>query len=161
MSAGGSIDRAEPNMTPLLDVVLQLIMFFMLVTNFAMEQVDEAIKLPTAVSAKPLDSKANDYALLNVRVNQTTDKPIITVGSEVYEGAIQLKTFLRNQYELDKARTKPDLWEAGQGRSIIIIRGDKGCRYKHINAVTMVCQQAGYRNVQLRVIQKDGIGTAE
>lgn len=156
MSAGGSIERCEPNMTPLLDIVLQLIMFFMIVTNFAMEQVDESVRLPTAVSAKPLDSKANDYALLNVRVNQTTDKPIITIGSEVYEGAIQLKTFLRNQYELDKARADPAKWDEGKGRSIIIIRGDKGCRYKHIRDVTQVCQQAGYTNVQLRVIQADG-----
>ena len=157
MSAGGSIDRCEPNMTPLLDVVLQLIMFFMLCANFAMEQVDEAIKLPTAAAAKPLDSTAEDYVLLNVMVNQTTDKPTITIGNEVYEGAIQLKTFLRNRYELDQARADPTQWEEGKGRSIIIIRGDKECRVKHIRAVTTACQQAGYRNVQLRVIQNEGL----
>ena len=148
-------------MTPLLDIVLQLIMFFMIVTNFAMEEVDEAVKLPSAISAKPLDSNANNYALLNVRVNTSTDKPIITVGNEVYEGAIQLKTFLRNQFQLDEARADPTSWAEGKGRSIIIIRADKGCRYKHIKDVTQVCQGAGYTNVQLRVIQADGFDFVE
>ena len=40
-SAEGS--NAEPNLTPLLDVVLQLLMFFMMCVNFVTEQVNEDI----------------------------------------------------------------------------------------------------------------------
>ena len=58
-------DRAEPNLVPLLDVILQLVMFFMLCANFVMEQVNEAIKLPDAIAAKPLDKRAGDYLILH------------------------------------------------------------------------------------------------
>ena len=51
---GGAAEAAEPNLTPLLDLVLQLVMFFMIVSNFIMEQTNEAVRLPIAVSAKPI-----------------------------------------------------------------------------------------------------------
>src|SRR4029079_343313 len=37
---------AEPNLVPLLDLVLQLVMFFMMCANFVMEENDQTIKLP-------------------------------------------------------------------------------------------------------------------
>ena len=49
MSASTSSDKCEPNLTPLLDMVLQLVMFFMLCANFVMEQVNESVKLPLAI----------------------------------------------------------------------------------------------------------------
>ena len=45
--------RAEPNLTPLLDVVFQLITFFMLVINFSNENYDQRVRLPVAGSARP------------------------------------------------------------------------------------------------------------
>ena len=51
MSANmGNEVRAEPNLTPLLDVVFQLITFFMLVINFSKDNYDARIKLPVAGS---------------------------------------------------------------------------------------------------------------
>src|ERR1700722_12350347 len=47
--------RAEPNLTPLLDIVFQLITFFMLVINFSQDNFDSRIKLPVAGSARPQD----------------------------------------------------------------------------------------------------------
>ena len=61
MSHGGSSEgSAEPNLTPLLDMVLQRVMFFMLVCNFTMEQVNEDVKLPLASQAKPADKAEAD-----------------------------------------------------------------------------------------------------
>ena len=42
--------QAEPNLVPLLDLVFQLIMFFMVCVNFVSQQVNEDIKLPVAQS---------------------------------------------------------------------------------------------------------------
>ena len=43
MSHGSSSsDKCEPNLVPLLDMVLQLVMFFMVCANFVMEQVNES-----------------------------------------------------------------------------------------------------------------------
>ena len=45
--------KAEPNLTPLLDVVFQLITFFMLVINFSSENHDQRVRLLVADSAVP------------------------------------------------------------------------------------------------------------
>ena len=48
-----TLDKAEPNLTPLLDIVFQLITFFMLVINFSNENYDARVRLPVAGSARP------------------------------------------------------------------------------------------------------------
>src|SRR5260221_260803 len=57
MSHGGSdASEAEADLTPLLDLVLQLLMFFIINVNFVTEQVNPDIKLPTSESARPIDN---------------------------------------------------------------------------------------------------------
>src|SRR5947209_19097482 len=69
MSHGGSSDGGtmEPNLTPLLDVVLQLLMFFMMCVNFVTEQVSGDIKLPVSQSARPMDKTETDVLFINVK----------------------------------------------------------------------------------------------
>ena len=50
---------AEPNLTPMLDMVFQLVTFFMLVINFKSAQLDMNLKLPVVGSARPVDTKGN------------------------------------------------------------------------------------------------------
>ena len=65
MSHGSAADKCEPNLVPMLDMVLQLVMFFMVCANFVMEQVNETIKLPEAVVAKPIE-KEEYFIFLNI-----------------------------------------------------------------------------------------------
>ena len=61
--------RAEPNLTPLLDVVFQLITFFMLVINFTADNYDQRVHLPVAGSARPVEDTqrvSEDRIVLNV-----------------------------------------------------------------------------------------------
>src|SRR4051794_13729197 len=58
---------AEPNLTPLLDVVLQLLMFFMMCVNFVTEQVNEDVKLPESQSAVPMDKADTDVLFVNIK----------------------------------------------------------------------------------------------
>src|SRR6188508_2870838 len=58
---------AEPNLTPILDMVFQLITFFMLVINFKAASMDLDLKLPVVGSARPVDSGGrDDLLILNV-----------------------------------------------------------------------------------------------
>src|SRR4051794_39445164 len=59
---GGDEDSAEPDLTALLDLVMQMLMFFIINVNFVSEQVSADIKLPTSSSARPID-KADPRAL--------------------------------------------------------------------------------------------------
>ena len=149
MSVSMSSEKAaEPNLTPLLDMVLQLVMFFMLCANFVMEQSSQSIRLPEALAARPLDRTTVNYLLLNVDPKGAT-----TISGEVFPVAGQVAGFLRNQYDLDKARTKPADWEAGRGRSVVILRADKDCTYRQVHDVMDVCRKTGYQDVRLRALK--------
>src|ERR1700758_1528176 len=73
--------KAEPNLTPLLDVVFQLITFFMLVINFSSENYDQRVRLPVAESARPIDDSqqvSEDRLVLNV-----DEEGHLLIGGEV------------------------------------------------------------------------------
>ena len=80
---------SEPNLTPLLDLVLQLVMFFMLVANFVMEDLSNKIKLPVASQAKPLTAKDTNFMYLRRKPPTTTmldlfgDWPWYILGGEL------------------------------------------------------------------------------
>src|SRR3954463_5963577 len=83
---GGGLGKgqvsSDPNLTPLLDLVLQLVMFFMLVANFVMDELSDKIHLPIASQAKPLTAKDANIHYLNIskegRVLLTVGEPLIT-----------------------------------------------------------------------------------
>lgn len=151
MSASiNSANKCEPNLTPLLDMVLQLIMFFMLCANFVMEQVNESIKLPLAIEAKSLDKTQENYMILNV-----AEDGQVLLGRDEENGLTpgQLLAHMRNQLEFDQARTKPADWEKGLGRSLVILRAHKDCSFKQVHDVMQACRRAGYSDIQLRAVK--------
>ncbi|OWK43156.1 ExbD/TolR family protein [Fimbriiglobus ruber] len=157
MSASSSHEKCEPNLTPLLDMVLQLIMFFMLCANFVNEQVVKTIELPNALATKPVEKTTQDYLILNVNKQGTT-----LVANEALDGPAKVQRYMQNQFEIDKAkaaqRGKAKEWEAGKGRSLIILRADKECHFKQVNDVMAACRRAGYTDIQLRAIQASALG---
>src|SRR5438128_11084405 len=72
MSRHSSSDAGcEPNLTPLLDLVLQILMFFMVTVNFAQDQqqVSANVKLPDSETARPLSqAKDRDPIFLNLQL---------------------------------------------------------------------------------------------
>ncbi len=145
----GSTDKCEPNMTPLLDVVLQLVMFFMLCANFVMEELNESIKLPIAVAAKAIDKAESYIIMLNVN-----EKGHILFGREQSEtdptNARQLEFVMKGRYEelqqgiraADKDKVKP----------LVILRAHRNCNFKQVYLVMAACRRAGFERVQLRAI---------
>ena len=85
---------AGPNLTPLLDVVLQLLMFFIICTNFKMEEVSTEIKLPKAHSARPVDKSDVDVLF----VNMDHEGKVLVLGREPME-RLSARVWLRQQYE--------------------------------------------------------------
>jgi len=57
---------AEVDMTPMIDIVFQLIAFFMVITNFEQTAADERVKLPRDVLAKPPEVKLESELVVNV-----------------------------------------------------------------------------------------------
>src|SRR5438874_5902356 len=95
MHGAGEGATAEPNLIPLLDLVFQLIMFFMICVNFVSEQVNEDVLLPVAQSARPMDKGEVDVLFLNMDrygkvLASGRPKPLVTLG--------EWKYYLRQEY---------------------------------------------------------------
>ena len=60
MASSSHDDMGEPNLVPILDMVFQLITFFMLVINIKNKVIDETLKLPIIVSTHPRTQKRID-----------------------------------------------------------------------------------------------------
>ncbi len=70
----GGGQKAEPNLTPILDMVFQLITFFMLVISFKAAELDMTLQLPVLTSAKPLP-KDNNLKMIVLNVQLCTPCP--------------------------------------------------------------------------------------
>src|SRR5712671_1745770 len=117
--------KAEPNLVPLLDLVFQLIMFFMICINFVSEQVNEAIKLPVAQSARAMDKGEVEVLVLNMKANGD----VMVVGQpEPLKSPGQKITFLRTYYA-DAKRTAEILDKKAEVKTTVIIRADQKSTY--------------------------------
>src|SRR5690606_19863288 len=63
----------EPDMTPMIDIVFQLIAFFMIVTNFEQTQADERVKLPADELARPPLAPREQELVLNMGFIRTPE----------------------------------------------------------------------------------------
>lgn len=139
---GGSDEQsAEPNLTALLDLVLQLVMFFMLVANFVMDELSDKIKLPIATQAKPLTAKETNFMYLNV---DKTGKVLVAVGEPKTSDA-EIQFYLRQAAKNHILGEQKALQEV-----TIIIRADRDARFEHIYRTIMSIKKAGFNKLQLR-----------
>ena len=155
MSANLDSDAADPNLIPLLDVVLQLIMFFMITVNFVrVDQFDDTISLPVAQSAVLLDKTAEEWIFLNLNAD---GKLIGALSNFSLDTPGKLQAHLGREKE-DLKR----IWQAKNPEKnaerdfkvVVVLRADKDCRYSQVWEVLHSCQQAGYRRWQMRVMTR-------
>lgn len=64
---------AEMDMTPMMDLTFQLISFFMMVTNFDQNQIDERVRLPTDALAKPPEVRVEHQLVVNIGYKRAKD----------------------------------------------------------------------------------------
>lgn len=149
----GSTDKCEPNFTPLLDLVLQLVMFFMISANFVMEQTSIEVKLPEAVSAKALDKGAETIIFLNVNAQgQVLLPPVDQEGeNSTLDNPAQVEGYMKRRAKIEQTKTKKDKPEA-----TLILRIDKQTPFDKSYPIMKACRNAGYSNVQLRAIRYSG-----
>jgi biopolymer transport protein ExbD len=152
----------EPDLTPLLDLVLQLVMFFMLVVHFESEQRNEKVQLPKAGIAKGLVKNDKDRILfINIlpqkneqtgEVSRTT--AIITVfegtSMKEYTNQVQLRDYLTTEIQKDEKAAGTSVWANGKGRSVVVLRADKDCTFRHVYDTMSTVRTVGYSEVQLR-----------
>jgi biopolymer transport protein ExbD len=145
--------RAEPNLTPLLDVVFQLITFFMLVINFSNDNYDQRIRLPVAGSARPIE--ADDKAAAEDRLVLNIDRQ----GHLLINGEVMSQTKaiaeIKHQAALVKGYVKAagvKLNATGDLPTTIVLRADRDTPFSSLFSLITACQANGFRKFALKAM---------
>jgi biopolymer transport protein ExbD len=118
------------SMTPMIDVVFLLLIFFLVATRFEQEERDMDVDLPQASEAQPTINESQEIFVT------------VTPTGEFYVDGQQLD-----------ARTLEavleDAYQANPGRQRVTIRADRDSRTRHVVAVMNACNEANIYNYSL------------
>jgi len=150
MAASSSeLTHAQPNLTPILDMVFQLITFFMLVINFKEAALDQSLQLPVLGSARPLDTKGEEDLLV---LNITSDGQL-----KVYGATRDVQTYIAAEARQEEARLKAKNKAFKPGDELattVVIRADKSTPFDRLNNIIKVCQKHNYRKFALKAMTR-------
>jgi biopolymer transport protein ExbD len=142
--------EGKPNLTPILDMVFQLITFFMLVINFKSASLDLTLKLPVVGSARPVDTKGVESLL------------ILNVDKEgninVYGRTQPVKEYIAREAMaalIGAYRTQPGLVYGEELPTTVVIRADRATPFRLLNRVIVECQQNGFLKYALKAMTKE------
>jgi biopolymer transport protein ExbD len=129
---------AEGDMTPMIDVTFQLVIFFMLTLNFSQDEQSELIKLPNSELAKPAVSPVEKPITLQL----TNTSKVLVGGDEVPLAGVQ-KVLLREKQAIQMA--------SGNVRNAtVIIRADQKAQTGKVQELIRACQMTGFEKFVLR-----------
>lgn len=128
----GADDLPHLNMTPMVDVVLCLLVFFMAATKlYDWDEQQFNVRVPEVVEAAPLTAAPRDLTLAVVAPGR------VEMGGKEYDLASLTATL-----KAAKARYED------QG---VLVRGDAKRSYQDVADVLAACEAAGIKNVRLPV----------
>jgi biopolymer transport protein ExbD len=160
---------ADLNLTPLLDVVLQLLMFFMINVKFVSEEVTEGVKLPDSTTAQVLDKADRAVLFVNLKpfsvaafqdrlpadaLARAQEKfregdPCVTVFGKEPMKPIELKFWLKQRYEDERQAS-------GKVDTSIVLRADRNTDYSQVFELLQMCKVTGYKKLKLRALTQGG-----
>lgn len=143
--------KAEPNFTPILDMVFQLITFFILVINFKSAEFDLTLSLPVVGSARPVETHGQ-RGLLVLNIDRFGNLKIYGYVIQDIEGYIAKEAGVERmaaRIASDDPQVEPEL------STMIVIRADRATSFKRLNRVIKACQDNGYRRFALKAVNKE------
>lgn len=146
----------EPDMTPMIDIVFQLLTFFMVVINFENTKADERVKLPKDLLAKPPEVKPAEELVLNVGFDRDlsgrklSDEPIVFYAGEKFT-INNFGPLLEQEKRLAEAK-------GGKGaidETTVILRADSEVPTGKVQELIRKCQEIGYTKFSLKAISEE------
>ena len=125
-------ETASIELTPIIDMVFLLLIFFLVATSFHQTEREMQIALPSAVSAEPIST-----ALRELIVNVDAEGAIIVNGARLEPNG------LREVIDRSVA-TNPD--------QKVTVRGDRSTAYENIVRVLDICKGAGIQEPYLDTV---------
>src|SRR4051794_22371922 len=138
------------NLTPLLDVVLQLITFFMILIHFGakLEGATKAIRLPVAPAALPGSDLALDrlVAVLDARGR-------LLVEDQALEGAAA-QAWWAEQARLRRSGQETLGGPVEELATVVILRADRAASYGAVRRTLAQAQERGFAHFSLVVLRR-------
>jgi biopolymer transport protein ExbD len=187
MSHGtGNDSTVEPNLTPLLDLVLQLLMFFMICGNYASEQSNEPVNLAFSQTAKQLadetslqegTNKEHDFLFLTVKpyhpdtnngdlANHIAEESRQSVLDKFKDGDAYVIIVGQDAMRADDSlmvwlkEQHDDLLNKskdGQVHTAVVIRPDGDIDYAVVYRILRYCKDKGFTNLKVRAMIGKGV----
>jgi biopolymer transport protein ExbD len=126
------------NMTPMIDVVFQLIIFFLLSSHLSQNENNLPLPLPKATSGQQDEP---DPEQPRVTINVLLDGTLLLAGSPVSLADLP-------------ARLQDRVKHFGPGLEVRV-RADRSVAYKHVEPVMLACMKVGIREVGYAVYRRE------
>ncbi|MBI4245397.1 MAG: biopolymer transporter ExbD [Planctomycetes bacterium] len=129
----------EFNMTPMIDVTFQLLVFFMLTLNMTQAQI-EKLDLPDAPGIEKINWTDSTIVLVNI-----SDIGEVKIGGKTIYNPGRDKDNIEglNAFFRNVLRHNPDPTDNKYSKSPVIIRADKNTDWEHIQRVEQVAAKEG------------------
>jgi biopolymer transport protein ExbD len=145
MSHGGD-DNAEPDLTAMLDLVMQLLLYFIMCANFIDQENTADVQLPIAQMARPIPRGDSDVLFLNV----DQDGRVLILG-EPPKDMDATRLWLDNR-ALDAKSKSGD----GPIRTAIVVRAHRDASYDNVYKLMQLCKEKGFRRFKVRATIAEG-----
>ena len=152
-SRSASPSAANPNLTPLLDVVLQLITFFMMLVHFGtrLEGSTKAVRLPVAPAALP----GSDLTFDRLAVGLDARGRLLVDGQALDEVASAV--WWAEQARARRAGLEA-LGDSGAAAddlpTVVILRADRAASYGAVRRALAAAQDQGFAHFSLVVLRR-------
>ena len=145
----GSKSEGECDLTPMLDMVFQLITFFMLVTSFKAASLDLSLRLPVVGSARPVETEGEE-SLLILNVNKEGQLMVYSLPQDIvpYLKAEAKSSRLEAKRKNSKFKDTDDL------PATVVVRADRETPFGLLNLVIKNCQDNGFRKFALKATDR-------
>ena len=126
----------EVPLTPLIDIVFLLLIFFLVATSFTQKEIDQKVRIPQTEGGE-VQTLKRESLVINIRRK----------GAIVVNGRL-IKT--------EKLRSTISEWHKKNRKGNVAIRGDKDVAYGYIARVFGMCKAIGVSDVDLPVEELEG-----
>ncbi|MEZ6133228.1 MAG: biopolymer transporter ExbD [Planctomycetaceae bacterium] len=145
----------DVDMTPMIDIVFQLIAFFMVITNFEQQQADERVTLPKDQLAKPPVVKRENALTLNLGFEKDKEGEIIDPTPYIFFG--DEKTTV--EQSLTRLKQESQFYQTigtDLADVTVEIRADAGVQSGLVQELIQKCQEegVGFQRFALKATQK-------
>lgn len=145
----------EMDMTPMIDVVFQLLAFFMMISNFEQNQADERVSLPKDQLAKPPAVKREGSFVLNFGFEREIDGTLKDDTAYIFDGDQKFTV------ESVRGRLRQEaLYYKAIGKEMsdvtVEIRADAGVKSGQVQELIQMCQEQdiAFQRFALKATQK-------